>query len=370
MREKPTVTSVSSLRDLQQAEGAILVAQGENWLPLHYGDPHQEYLALRQETGLLDLSHWGKITVTGPDRKNYLHGLVTNEVKKLSRGQGNYSLFLSPQGKIQADLWVFDRGEDLLLITYADLRTPLLESLEKYLIMDDAEIRDESGAYVLLSLQGPQAGECLARVVGRDALPVEEYGLAAFDTPGGTGYLARVSHTGETGFDCLLPPGRGVEMWTRLLEAGARPAGLHALDTLRVEAGIPRCGKDLDDRVIPQEAGLRRALSFTKGCYVGQEVVARLHFRGHVNREWTGFVLKTEDLPQETVKLWHGGKEVGAITSACYSYTRGEIIGLGFLRCKLRGKGTVVTAMETGREYPAVVDELPLVHPVSGRPAG
>ena len=104
------MTSVSSLRDLQQAEGAILVAQGEHWLPLHYGDPHQEYLALRQETGLLDLSHWGKITVTGPDRKNYLHGLVTNEVKKLSRGQGNYSLFLSPQGKIQADLWEIGRA--------------------------------------------------------------------------------------------------------------------------------------------------------------------------------------------------------------------------------------------------------------------
>ncbi len=343
------------------------MAQAGHLLPLHYGDPHQEYRALRQTAGLLDFSHWGKITVTGPERKEFLHGLVTNEVKRLSRGQGNYSLFLSPQGKIQADLWVFDRGDDLLLITSGDLRQILVDGLEKYLIMDDAEVCDQSGAYVMFSLQGPQAEDCLARVVGREALPREENGLTACEFSGGTGFLLRVSHTGETGFDCLVPPVSGIELWIRLLEAGARPVGLHALDVLRVEAGIPRCGKDFDSRVIPQEARLQRALSFTKGCYVGQEVVARLRFRGHVNREWTGFVLKTEDLPQESVKLWHGGKEVGAVTSACYSYTRGEIIGLGFLRSKLREKGTVTTALEAGREFPAVVDDLPLVPPAGGR---
>jgi len=363
MRGKATVTNGSSLKEVQQAEGAILVTQDGSLMPLHYGDPHQEYLAVRNGAGLLDFSHWGKITITGPDRKPFLHGLVTNEVKNLSRGQGNYSLFLTPQGKIQADLWVYDRGEDLLLITYGNLRKILAEGLEKYLIMDDAEVHDHSGNLLLFSIQGLQSEECLARVVGHDHLPGDEYGLSEITLGEESSPLCimRVSHTGKPGFDCLIPPQQGVEFWTKLIAAGARPVGLHALDVLRIEAGIPLRGRDLDDRVIPQEAGLHKALSFTKGCYVGQEVVARLHFRGHVNRELTGFVLKTEDLPQETVKLWHGGKEVGAITSACFSYTRGEIIGLGFLRSKLRQKGTVTTALEAGREFAAVVDELPLV---------
>lgn len=319
-------------------------------VPKRYGDLQQELTAVAENSGLLDLSHWAKIRITGPDRKTYLHGLTTNEVNKLSPGQGNYSLILTAQGKVLADLWVLNREEEVLLIAQAHLRQTIHGTLDKYLIMEDAAIQDVNDDFALLSLQGPQSETILRKLIGSGDVPSEDYHHAEVRWKDIPLIVLRVSHTGEDGYDMILEREHADAVWTALTEAGAKPVGMEALEILRVEAGIPICGKELDQTVIPQEAALHHALSFTKGCYVGQEVVARLHFRGHVNRELTKFVLETHEVPDEVVQLHQEEKQVGKITSAVRSPRLGSTIGLGYLRCALREPGNRITGKWGERE--------------------
>jgi folate-binding protein YgfZ len=315
---------------------------GDSHIPLNYGNLHEEYQALRRQAGLLDFSSWTKLSVTGADRKSFLHGMLTNDVKGLAAGSGNYTLLLSAKGKIQADLWLFDRGDDVFAYARENLRETLNTLFNKYVIIDDVQIQDISDDWRLVSLQGPHSAEILAKVAGENAIPQLDYHFTDWNLNGLRTQIFRVSHTGETGFDLLTPKENHAALWGALVEAGAVPAGSEALTSMRIEAGIPYCGVDIDDQVIPQEASLHHALHFTKGCYLGQEVVARLHFRGHVNRELAGFIIPTDTQPQGDLRIFSHGNEIGKITSVCYSLLREQWIGLGFIRCEHRKAGLLV----------------------------
>ncbi|MGI6455103.1 MAG: YgfZ/GcvT domain-containing protein [bacterium] len=355
------MTNQSVLYNIHARHHAVMKSYGTFELPAHYGSAIQETFTLRHSAGLFDLSHWAMIQISGPDRKTYLHRMVTNEVENLDPGQGNANLILNPQGKVLADFWLLNFEDRLLLLTHAHLKERIISTLDKYLIMEEAEIRDVTSDMVMLSLQGPQAEQTLRQCISEGSLPAEELHHTHVKIEHSELIALRLSHTGEDGFDLLLKPEQAEPVWNKLITSGAHPTGMDALEILRVEAGIPVVDKDLDDKVIPQEARLHHALSFTKGCYLGQEVVARLHFRGHVNRELTGFYLNTPQPPEQEVLLTHEGKPVGSITSAVLSPTLNRVIGIGFLRCKLREEGREIQGENAGEQITATVANLPLV---------
>ncbi|MDP8243441.1 MAG: glycine cleavage T C-terminal barrel domain-containing protein [Candidatus Hinthialibacter antarcticus] len=297
-------------------------------------DINQQCQAVKENAGFCLLADWAVISLTGPDRKSFLHGMVSNEVNKLRAGQSNYSLLLTAKGKIVADAWVYMREEDILLIARAPLREIILQTLDKFLIMEEAEIHDLTQQHAVIALQGPNAGNMMEQP---DCLVIP------------------AALTGQPGGLLVCPQDAREAVQTALLDAGAHLVSPEVLDILRIEAGVPMVGRELDDHVIPQEAGLHHAISFEKGCYIGQEVVARLHFRGHVNRELTRFVLECKEPPTETALIQHEGKDVGTITSACRSIEREQVIGLGYLRSALRKPGAYYTSLIGDNEITVTV---------------
>lgn len=319
----------------------------------------EEYRTVKEKAGLFKLPSWAILRLTGADRKTFLHGMLTNDVQGLKDGEGNYQLFLNAKGKIQADLRLYDRGGDLLAVARPCLRKTLIDGLNQYIFSEDVEIHDLTDRYTLFSLQGPDSLALAAAIAGHENIPRQEYGIASSQTPNGSIAIMRTTPTGEAGFDFVAPKEESDSFRDRILAAGAAHAGPEVFNMLRLENGAPVCGADLDDHVIPQEAGLHHALNFNKGCYLGQEVVARLHFRGHVNREWTGFVLEADSPKNQSYQLSHENKIVGKITSAGYSFMLEKWIALGFLRSELREEGAVVTATAQDEQLEAGVRPLP-----------
>ena len=334
---------------------------GNRNIPSHYGDIPKECRAVRESAGIIDLSHWTKISITGADRKGFLHGMTTNEVTKLNPGEGNYALFLTPHGRILGDFFLFDQGEELLLLGRESIHEPVWNGLNKYIITEDVRLIDRSEEFMLFSIQGPWSLDLLSSRLTEGSLPEKEYCHQSIRLSGIPCLGIRQSHTGEIGFDIPAKADDAESLWSILLQAGATPVGQEALEILRVEAGIPIHGHELNADVFPQEARLDHAVSYTKGCYIGQETVARLHFRGHVNRELTGFVLETNAPPEPPLMLTQDEKNVGLITSTVYSHALSQVIALGFLRCELREAGTEVTACRDAQTLRAVIYTLPFV---------
>ncbi len=358
----------AKLEKVHQTKSASSPLTQERNRPLQYGDPRLEHQAVCNSFGLIDISPWSTIQVTGPDRKSFLHGMVSNEVKGLKKGEGNQTLILTNKGKIIAKMWLFDRGDDLLILARENLNEPIVSTLEKYHIMEDLEIKDVSGQSVLISVQGRHVEEHLAPLLRNNTLPREEFSYNSTSIRGKECEIVRLSHTGETGFILLVSSQDSVAIWEELVERGGKPIGDLALESLRLESGIPVCGKELDETVIPQEALLHHAISYEKGCYIGQETVARLHFRGKVNRELTSFTMKTESLPQTPFELESDGKKVGKITSVCHSYQFDHPIGLGFLRCELRNEGQELMVKDNEEKFVVKVGPHPLVNPIKVHP--
>ncbi len=328
-------------------------------VPAHYGDPDAEYAALKDGAAIFDFSHWTVLEVTGNERKPFLHGMVSNDVNRLVPGMGNYALFLTPKGKMLADFTVLDTEESLFLYGRESIRENLYGGLTKYLIMEDAEIHNKSEEYALFSVQGSGAEAILKKIDDDVKTAPETYHSTMTSLQGHACRIVTNSHTGYTGYDILVPMDQAEVIWKLLHESGGKPAGQDTLECARIEAGIPIIGKELDDSIIPQEACLHHAVSFDKGCYIGQETVARLHFRGHVNKELTGFFLETEDEPEDELPLHHEGKEVGRITSSVKSKALNQVIALGYLRVKHKQPGNVITAKYDHQEIKATVHQLP-----------
>jgi tRNA-modifying protein YgfZ len=308
-------------------------------------DLNAEVTVLREGCGLVDRSERGKLALTGAGRKEFLNGQVTNDVEALATGDGCYAAFLTPKGKMLGDVRILDAPDELLLDTERVSLQALFDMIRRYSIGYDVELHKRTLESGMLSLVGPRA----RAVAGAVDLPEAEHSHAAAALAGRD---VRLIVT-EEGVDVLCDAEDTATVIVSLTEAGAVPVSEDAAEVVRVERGRPRYGIDLDDSVIPQEAGLNeRAVSFTKGCYVGQETVARLHYKGKPNRHLRGLRLSEPTPPGTPLTL--EGREVGRLGSAVVSPTFGPI-GLALVRREAPPGSTV----DVGEAVIAEVVELP-----------
>jgi folate-binding protein YgfZ len=277
---------------------------------------------LRERCGLVDRSERGKLALTGGEAKAFLHGQVTQDIEGLQAGRGAYAAFLTHKGKMVGDLRVLDTGDELLLDTERSALQDLFNMIRRFKLAMDVELHKRTLETALLSLIGPEA----RRIAGATDLPEIEHANAPGEIGG---HPVRLVVT-DAGIDVLCAAERTEGVRGALEAAGAVVVSEPAAEVLRVESGRPRWGHELDDGVIPQEAGLNeRAVSFTKGCYVGQETVARLHYRGKPNRHLRG--LRLSELVESGTPIRLGEREVGRVGSAAASPRFGPI-ALAILR--------------------------------------
>ena len=332
------------LHDVHERLGARFTDEDGLLVPRDYGDVAAEHEAVRERAGLIDRSERGKIEVTGKDRATFIHGLVSNDVKGLAPGQGNESALLDVHGKLTALLVVHCLADRLVLETDRQLTEPLLTAIDRYLFSERAELEDVTAARGILTVAGPDARKTVEQVVGA-ALPDLagwQHVVARVAGAGKELRIVRTEETGEQGYDLWVPAEDLGPVWERLLEVGARPVGREAWNVLRVEAGVVRYGVDVDASTLLLEAHLPDAYSLNKGCYLGQEVIARITYRGHVNRKITGFRFGGSRVPVAGAPVRVDGKEVGRITSAVLSPALGVALALGFLRREHQEPGTRV----------------------------
>ncbi len=307
-----------------------------------FGDARTEFQALVSGCGLYDLSWRAKIAVTGSDRVRWLNGMATNNVRDLAPGHGVYAFLLNAQGRIQADLYVFQRGESLLVDMERGQRDKILQLFDHYIIADDVEIADISDKLTALGLTGPESRHVLERAgIAVPDLAYLQFADVAWEQKAIT--LLRSGEEARESWQICVAPEHVSELWDALLKAGARATGTTALNLFRILRGIPQFGVDIRERDLPQETGQTRALNFTKGCYLGQEIVERIRSRGAVHRQFMAFAVEGT-VPEPGAKIVAGEnqeeKEVGEITSSAILPLSGgdRPVALGYVRREAAGK--------------------------------
>jgi aminomethyltransferase len=309
-------------------------------------DAPTEYVVLRAGCGLYDLGWRARIAVTGQDRTRWLNGMISNNMRDLPVNRGAYNFVLNHQGHILGDLYAYNRGEYFLLATDAWQAPTLVPLLRKYIIMDQVELTDISDKLTAVAVQGPKSAEVLA-AAGLDPAGIEPLQVQDSVWRGMGISLTRMTSDEFPSYEIWAATEDIRAVWDAVLEAGAMPVGTDALEMFRVAAGIPRYGQDIRERDLPQETGQMQALSFTKGCYVGQEIVERIRSRGGVHRTFTGFVVES-GAPSAGTKLQRDGKDVGELTTvrAVPTANGDRMLALGYIRREAAAPGTVLNAGE------------------------
>jgi tRNA-modifying protein YgfZ len=284
------------------------------------------YDALRNRTAWMDLSARGKIKLTGEDRARLLHAMTTNHIQQLTPGSGCYAFFLNDKGRVLADANVLCRPDYFLLDVEPETREPLFQHLDRFIIADDVTLEDVTGTLATIALEGPQAADVLQRAGA--PLPDAEYSTVDWDNA----VVARLNSTGSPGFFIFVPAEEKAALIARLEAAGAEPADAEAARVVRLEHGKPRYSEDISDRFLAQEANQPHALNFSKGCYLGQEIVERVRSRGQIHRVLMPLTLETTQPPAPGSKLEFGGAGAAEITSAAYSPALGKVVALAYVR--------------------------------------
>jgi len=325
------------------------------------------YEAARRRAALVDRSDRARIVISGADRSSYLQGLLTNDIAALSAGSGCYTAYLTAQGRMIADAWVYELGDVMLMIVDAGVASSLVARLDQFIFSEDVQLGDVSGTFAQTGIVGPASAAIVEQITGvaaarLDGLP--EHGNLRTDVRGAPVIITRTTDAGEPGFDLFVERSGPIT-----LDADLERTGIPALDqetaaAIRIEAGIPKFHRDMDEDTIPLEAGIEsRAISFTKGCYVGQEVIIRVMHRGHgrVARRLVGLSL-ADDVPPPAVPVRSGEREVGHVTSAAFSPGLDRPIALAYVHRDFVAPGTELN-VEGGV---ALVSALPFVK--GGRP--
>jgi folate-binding protein YgfZ len=320
-----------------------------------------QYRALLERAGIGAVAARHPLSVAGTDRASFLHGLLSNEVRTLGAGTGCYAAWLTAQGRMITDLHVFETGDRILLDVPAEIAAATLQRLDQSLFSEDVQLADPGLQITPVVIHGPQAAAVIGTVIpsASGLAAWAEYANEAFPFGGSTVRVARVTQLGVPGFCIYVEHGAARELRDALERAGAPAVGAEAIHAARIEAGYPVFGVDMTTDTIPLEAGIEdRAISFTKGCYVGQEVIVRVMHRGGGRVARRLMSLRFEDAPPEPgTKLLAGEREAGWVTSAARS-PRSGAIGLGYVHRDSAVAGTRLAVASTG--VAALVSERPV----------
>jgi folate-binding protein YgfZ len=322
----------------------------------------EEYQAVRDAVGFLDLSDRGKIEVTGPDRITFLHSMISNDVKELPEWAGRYGTFLTARGRIVADFFYYKFPEQIILDITTDLLSKTKQTLEKYIIMDEVDLKDVSSDSCHFSLQGPNASNLVKELLGNFG-PEEQYAVKEVNWQETTLWLIRKNELAESGFEMIVPrkiaPSLRAALEKKGSSSGLREIGVEARNMLRLEAAIPWYGVDMDENRYPVEARLDQAISYTKGCYLGQEVVSKATHVGGVSNLLMGLKIQAEQIPSQGSLVFNeAGKQIGAVTSAVFSPRCSGPIAFAYLkRAFAEPGGLCQVEVGTGESAPAEVVE-------------
>jgi folate-binding protein YgfZ len=288
------------------------------------------YQALHASAAWIDLSSRGKIRVTGEDRARLLHAMTTNQVQQLKPGEGCYAFFLNAQGRILSDANLFCFEDHLLLDTEPETRQKLFEHLDRYIIADDVTLEDQTAQMATTAVEGPDAGRVL-RDLGA-TLPETAHSW----TQWGGRVVARVDSTGAGGFFLILPAGEKAGL---VAELGLPEATVEDARTVRIEHGRPRYGEEITERYLIQETGQMQAVSFSKGCYLGQEIVERVRSRAQIHRTLRPLEIESQEVPAAGTKLKVGDADAAEIASAVFSPRLGKVVALAYVRTQFTESG-------------------------------
>jgi folate-binding protein YgfZ len=322
---------------------------------------NSEYSAVRGGgAGLIDLSARGRILVRGSEAVMFLNGLITNDMKTLAVNSWMPAAFANVQGRLLAAVRIIHRADGFLIDTESVTREAVIKLLDRFTLAGDFHVTDFSDKTTMLSVQGSGAAGVVRKVLGEPASVIERHQVTESSLNGASVTAIRATHTAEDGFD--LVTGNGADLRKLLTAAGASQLSNEAFETLRIEAGIPLYGIDMDETNVVTETNLDDAVSFTKGCYVGQEIIVRIRHRGHVAKKFAGVTLDgPEPGPRNSKILLPDDKEVGRITSSTFSPKLGRAIALAYLKYDYLAAGTAVRVIAADREVSATVAELPFI---------
>lgn len=334
-------------------------------LPANYGDAAREYKCVREAAGLIDKNYRALLSLKGADRVRYLNAMLTNNIRDLAPGQGTISLLLNPQGRILAEVETYALADRLLCASHAMIRKRLVEMLEKFIIMDDVTLEDITELMGTVALEGPASPEIIREICGFDLNSLPELGHAEVNISEMNCRILRRAPGGIPSAEFIAERAHLSALWNLLLEKahqhGGGPVGYDALNVLRLEAGIPWYGYDFDENQIPHQAALEAThISFTKGCYTGQEIVERVRSQGNVQRRRVMLRFSGDTVPARGEPLFAGEAEVGFVTRAAHSPKLNGVIAMGYVRREQIEPGSKVTC----KSGEATVME-PLVPPQS-----
>ena len=352
------------IEDILRDEGAKLSETPWGPVAVDFGDWQSEYRAFRQRAGLFLPPSVTQVEITGTQRAEFLNRLCTNKVDSIRSGEGIETFLADANGRILHHLFIFAGAESLVLHTAAGLGKSLCSHLDYYLIREDVQLRDRSSDWGELILAGPQSAEIVQRLTAAN-LPDGDAQIVNANAPW-NGRLLMVRRIQERAFQTFPIAGAAADMgplWRTLRQLGAAACGLRALETVRIEEGFPVIGLDITDKTLPQEVGRNeKAISLNKGCYLGQEIVARIDSRGAVNKVLVGIRFGTSsepqaaDVPASGGELTCGDQPAGQITSAAYSPGFGASVALAYVRRQFHEPGTMLDSAWG----PATVVELPM----------
>jgi folate-binding protein YgfZ len=330
-----------------RAAGAKLAEYSGCVLPAEFAGFDSEYRAARESVALFDTSWHAVVSLAGPDRARYLNAILTNNIQALTAGHGVLALLLNAQGHILAELEVYALAEKLLTLSHGSVRERTVATLDKYIIMDDVELTDATDEVGSFAIEGPRAAVIVQQACGIALEELPDMSIREVTIERMPCQLLTRSHFGQPGAEFIARRQWLPLLWQKILSGvrahGGEAISMNALNTLRLEARLPWFPADFNDTVIPHETALEEThISFTKGCYTGQEIVERVRSRGHVNRKRVNLRFSTAAAPAPGTKLRAGGADVGAVTSSAYSPATRSAIGMGYLRREHNSPGSVL----------------------------
>jgi folate-binding protein YgfZ len=337
------------LLEMHKSAGANIGEYFGTLLPAGFGDFAAEYKALRETVGLVDTNYRAFFSFTGPDRQRYVNAILTSNVRDLKPGQGAAGLLLNPQGHILAEVETFLLEGSLLASCHAMIRERTFATFDKFIIMDDVTLEDITPSTATLDLVGPRTVSLLEKsgvAAFKDIQVLAHTELSVATIPC---RVVRRKIIGNAAATIITNRDNLPTLWNELANLvhaeGGAPAGMEALNSVRLECGVAWFGHDYDDKQIPHEVGLEHShISYEKGCYTGQEIVERVRSRGHANRRLTEMRFLSDDAPASGTKLLFAGNDIGSVTSSAFSPILGQPIGLGYVRREQSACGTSLDA--------------------------